>query len=112
MRAIGSAAVMKVQHPCHTAFPEPPLGSGREKEFNVKSMIIALPLAALLVACGSSTGSGGGASSGDIRIVGSSTVYPFTKAVAEDFMRSNPGISVTVESTGTGGGMKLWCAGV
>jgi signal transduction histidine kinase len=44
--------------------------------------------------------------------VGSSTVYPFTKAVAEEFMRANPGISVIVESTGTGAGMKLFCAGV
>src|SRR3954447_23933662 len=75
-------------------------------------MIIALPLAALLVACGSKTGTGGGGSSSDIRIVGSSTVYPFTTAVAEDFMRSNPGLRVTVESTGTGAGMKLFCAGV
>jgi phosphate transport system substrate-binding protein len=75
-------------------------------------MIIALPLAALLVACGSKTGSGGGGASGDVRIVGSSTVYPFTTAVAEDFMRSNPGLRVTVESTGTGAGMKLFCAGV
>jgi len=74
-------------------------------------MIIALPLAALLVACGSKTGGGGGSSS-DIHIVGSSTVYPFTKAVAEAFMKANPGINVTVESTGTGGGMKLFCAGV
>jgi len=47
-----------------------------------------------------------------MRAVGSSTVYPFTKAVAEDFMRANPGIGVTVESTGTGAGMKLFCAGV
>ncbi|HEX6740633.1 MAG TPA: substrate-binding domain-containing protein [Sphingomicrobium sp.] len=76
-------------------------------------MLIALPLAALLVACGSNTGGGGGGgSSGDIRIVGSSTVYPFTKAVAEDFMRANAGTNVTVESTGTGAGMKLFCAGV
>jgi phosphate transport system substrate-binding protein len=74
-------------------------------------MIIALPLAALLVACGSKTG-GGQSSSGQIKIVGSSTVYPFTKAVAEDFMRANAGIGVTVESTGTGAGMKLFCAGV
>jgi len=74
-------------------------------------MVIALPLAALLVACGSNTGGGGG-STNDIKIVGSSTVYPFTKAVAEDFMRANPGVNVTVESTGTGGGMKLFCAGV
>src|SRR6476620_3674785 len=65
----------------------------------------------MLVACGSNS-STGGASTSDIRIVGSSTVYPFTKAVAEDFMRANPGIGVTVESTGTGAGMKLFCAGV
>src|SRR4051794_19531031 len=76
-------------------------------------MLIALPLAALLVACGSKSGGGaGGGARSDIHIVGSSTVYPFTKAVAEDFMRANPGINVTVESTGTGGGMKLFCAGV
>jgi phosphate transport system substrate-binding protein len=74
-------------------------------------MLIALPLAALLVACGSKTGGAGG-STNDIHIVGSSTVYPFTKAVAEDFMRANPGINVPVESTGTGAGMKLFCAGV
>ena len=73
--------------------------------------IVALPLAALLASCGSNTGGSGG-STNDIRIVGSSTVYPFTKAVAEAFMRSNPGINATVESTGTGAGMKLWCAGV
>src|SRR4051794_32851506 len=73
-------------------------------------------MVALLVACGSRNEAGGGAggsnAGGDIRIVGSSTVYPFTKAVAEDFMRANPGINVTVESTGTGAGMKLFCAGV
>jgi phosphate transport system substrate-binding protein len=78
----------------------------------VNRTIIALPLVALLAACGSNNSGGGGGSSSDIRIVGSSTVYPFTKAVAEDFMRANPGIRVTVESTGTGAGMKLFCAGV
>src|SRR3954447_5168315 len=75
-------------------------------------MIIALPLAALLVACGSKTGTGGGGASGDIRMVGSASDYTCTKAVAEDFMRANAGINVTVESTGTGAGMKLFCAGV
>ena len=73
--------------------------------------MLALPLVALVGACGSNSGGSGGSAS-DIRIVGSSTVYPFTKAVAEDFMRANPGIGVTVESTGTGAGMKLFCAGV
>ena len=71
--------------------------------------MIAVPLVALAAACGSGGSSG---SVGDIRVVGSSTVYPFTKAVAEEFMRANPGVGVTVESTGTGAGMKLFCAGV
>ncbi len=49
----------------------------------------------------------------NIRIVGSSTVYPFSTAVAERFSRTNPGVPApVVESTGTGGGMKLFCAGV
>jgi len=75
----------------------------------VHKKMIAVPLVALAAACGSGGSSG---SVGDIRVVGSSTVYPFTKAVAEEFMRANPGVGVTVESTGTGAGMKLFCAGV
>jgi phosphate transport system substrate-binding protein len=66
--------------------------------------------AVLLAACGSNGSRGG--SNEQIKIVGSSTVYPFTKAVAEDFQRANAGTSVIVESTGTGAGMKLFCSGV
>lgn len=47
----------------------------------------------------------------EIKIVGSSTVFPYTQAVAEEFARSG-GKAPTVESTGTGGGMKIFCAGV
>lgn len=47
-----------------------------------------------------------------IRIVGSSTVYPFTTAVAEQFGKTAGFKTPVVESTGTGGGMKLFCAGV
>lgn len=47
-----------------------------------------------------------------IRIVGSSTVYPFTTAVAEQFGKAAGKKTPIVESTGTGGGMKLFCAGV
>ena len=47
-----------------------------------------------------------------IRIVGSSTVYPFTTAVAEEFGKSSGMKTPVVESTGTGGGMKLFCSGV
>ncbi len=81
---------------------------------SVNKIVYVLPLAALLAACGSKSdgNAGAGGSASDIKVVGSSTVYPFTKAVAEQFMRTNPGINVTVESTGTGAGMKLWCAGV
>jgi len=47
-----------------------------------------------------------------IRIVGSSTVFPFTTAVAEQFGRAGRFKTPVVESTGTGGGMRLFCAGV
>ena len=47
-----------------------------------------------------------------LRIVGSSTVYPFTTAVAEAFGKSSGMKTPVVESTGTGGGFKLFCAGV
>jgi phosphate transport system substrate-binding protein len=46
-----------------------------------------------------------------IRIVGSSTVYPFTTAVAEAFGKSSGMKTPVVESTGTGGGLKLFCEG-
>ncbi len=47
-----------------------------------------------------------------IRIVGSSTVFPFSATVAERFGRATEFKTPVVESTGTGGGMKLFCAGV
>ena len=48
-----------------------------------------------------------------MRAVGSSTVYPFAKAVAERVARANPSLGTPViESVGTGGGFKLFCAGV
>jgi len=47
-----------------------------------------------------------------IRIVGSSTVFPFSTAVAEQFGRTTRFGTPVVESTGTGGGMKLFCAGI
>jgi phosphate transport system substrate-binding protein len=46
-----------------------------------------------------------------ISIVGSSTVFPFATSVAENFGRTGGFKTPTIESTGTGGGMKLFCAG-
>jgi len=54
----------------------------------------------------------GAASARDaIRIVGSSTVFPYTQAVAEEFANTG-GVAPVVESTGTGGGMQEFCKGV
>ena len=47
-----------------------------------------------------------------ISIVGSSTVYPFATVVAEQFGKSTGGKTPKIESTGSGGGLKLFCAGV
>jgi len=47
-----------------------------------------------------------------IRIVGSSTVFPFATAVAEEFGSSTSFKTPIIESTGSGGGFKLFCAGV
>jgi len=47
-----------------------------------------------------------------IKIVGSSTVYPYATVVAEKFGKQGGFKTPVIESTGTGGGMKLFCAGV
>lgn len=75
---------------------------------------LALTLGLGLAGCnGNGSGPTGGGARDQIRAVGSSTVYPFTTAVAENFARKNPGFKpAIVESTGTGAGMKLFCAGV
>lgn len=46
-----------------------------------------------------------------VRVDGSSTVHPITKAVAEEFHKANPEINVHVEVSGTSGGFKKFCAG-
>ncbi|MES2338151.1 MAG: substrate-binding domain-containing protein [Pseudomonadota bacterium] len=56
--------------------------------------------------------SGGGTTRDQIKVVGSSTVYPFTTAVAENFVNSRGLKPPVIESTGTGPGMKLFCAGI
>jgi phosphate transport system substrate-binding protein len=49
--------------------------------------------------------------SGMIKVDGSSTVYPITEAVAEEFGKKHAGVKVTVGISGTGGGFKKFCAG-
>jgi len=55
---------------------------------------------------------GSAAARDQIRIVGSSTVFPFSTAVAEQFGKTSGFKTPVVESTGSGGGLKLFCSGV
>lgn len=80
----------------------------------IKSFTIALGVSALLVGCG--TNNNGGTNeearlAGDIKIDGSSTVYPLTEAVAEEFRASQPEVKITVGVSGTGGGFKKFSRG-
>lgn len=67
-------------------------------------------MAAGLAAC---AGEGGGREglAGAVQADGSSTVFPVTEAVAEEFQAANPNVRVTVGLSGTGGGFKRFCAG-
>lgn len=67
---------------------------------------------ALLAATATITVAGAASARDQIRIVGSSTVFPFSTAVAEQFGRTTDFQTPVVESTGSGGGLKLFCAGV
>jgi len=73
--------------------------------------ILISSLAASIVCALSSTAQAQAARD-SINIVGSSTVYPFTTTVAEQFGRGGKFKTPKVESTGTGGGIKLFCNGV
>lgn len=76
------------------------------------ALLSAAAASLALAACGSQGGAGGDTRD-SIRAVGSSTVFPFAKAVAESLARSNPSLkSPVIESTGTGAGMNLFCSGV
>ena len=55
---------------------------------------------------------GQGVARDQVRIVGSSTVYPFATVVAERFGKSSRFKTPVIEATGSGGGLKLFCAGV
>ncbi|HEU5210897.1 MAG TPA: PstS family phosphate ABC transporter substrate-binding protein [Longimicrobiales bacterium] len=68
---------------------------------------------AFLAACGGDRAGGDGTGvSGAIAVDGSSTVYPITEAVAEEFgLETGGDVRVTVGVSGTGGGFKRFCAG-
>jgi phosphate transport system substrate-binding protein len=76
-------------------------------------MMLVTPVTVFLLACGGgdSADSANGLS-GSIEIDGSSTVYPISQAVAEEYMRETRGdVRVTVGFSGTGGGFRRFCSG-
>ena len=77
----------------------------------MRAFILGLMLC--LAACQDQATGGGGGARDQITVVGSSTVYPFTTLVAETFVANHPDAKAPViESTGTGAGMRLFCAGL
>ncbi|WP_375402615.1 substrate-binding domain-containing protein [uncultured Sphingomonas sp.] len=75
----------------------------------VTLLLACLPLAA----CHDQARGGGAGERHEIRAVGSSTVYPFTTLIAEQFVASDPAAAAPViEATGTGAGVRLFCAGL
>lgn len=75
-----------------------------------KLFLFAVSLA--FVFAGFTNSASAGASRDYISIVGSSTVYPFATVVAEQFGKTSRFKTPKIESTGSGGGLKLFCAGV
>ena len=74
-------------------------------------MLTAASMAAACGGGGSTEGPSTGAEPQVITIDGSSTVFPVTEAVAEEFQKANPGARVTVGLSGTGGGFQKFCRG-
>jgi phosphate transport system substrate-binding protein len=74
------------------------------------ALSLGLILALVAAACSSKNGSGSGGGK-KVVISGSSTVQPISSLVAEDFSKSNPDVSVTVDGPGTGDGFALFCKG-
>jgi phosphate transport system substrate-binding protein len=70
------------------------------------------PLALAVLSAAVLAGTAHAASRDYISIVGSSTVYPFATVVAEQFGKTSSFKTPKIESTGSGGGLKLFCAGV
>lgn len=80
----------------------------------MRKLMTFLGLAAIvgLSSCGGNKGEGGSDKlTGTITIDGSSTVYPISEAVAEDFRGANPDVNIALGESGTGGGMKKFTRG-
>ena len=73
--------------------------------------MLAAGLLALAAACNTQGSAGSSDVSGTIQIDGSSTVFPISEAIAEEFRKESPGVNVRVGQSGTGGGFEKFCSG-
>jgi phosphate transport system substrate-binding protein len=75
---------------------------------NLRIFIPVIAASFFLASCGSknTTENQSQKLTGDVKIDGSSTVYPITEAVAEEYRKQQPDVEVTVGVSGTGGGFK------
>lgn len=80
-----------------------------KKNTKIALIFISLFILAAVAACGG--GDGSGADSSEILIDGSSTVFPISQAVAEEFRRDRPEVQIPVGISGTGGGFKRFVTG-
>jgi phosphate transport system substrate-binding protein len=78
----------------------------------MKKLVFIISLAILAVSCGEKKAEKTAELTGSIAIDGSGTVYPVSEAVAEEFLKTEPKVKVTVGESGTGGGFKKFATGV
>lgn len=82
-----------------------------EQMKKLKFIISFLVLALIVVSCGSKGSEDSNSLSGKVNVDGSSTVYPVTEAMAEEFRLPHPDVRVTIGVSGTGGGFKKFSRG-
>ncbi|APG59227.1 PstS family phosphate ABC transporter substrate-binding protein [Christiangramia salexigens] len=76
----------------------------------MKKVLFITAIAFLMIACGNNKGQNSD-DNGTITVDGSSTVYPITEAVAEEFRAEKPRVNVTIGVSGTGGGFQKFTRG-
>ena len=85
--------------------------SKRLREICLVGVVVALSVGCGRRDAATTEGQEGGGLSGTIQVDGSSTVFPISEAVAEEFQKSNPSVRVPVGISGTGGGFQKFCRG-
>ncbi len=80
------------------------------QDYSLRSIVVAA-IVASFAGCGGGESGAGDLPAGSIHVDGSSTVYPITEAIVEEFQVMHPEVRVAVGVSGTGGGFKKFCVG-